>query len=272
MPNPHPRNTLRRHQGKPRVFEEERNILGQEGPQGTTHSCFCLHGILLGTTERGDALEKCSSITLFGDRGEKSEVGNRVWSRSSGEEAPTPANTAQSLPCSQQPQGALQANPCKAKSRNLLTPQTQEGGSVLPTPCWQKGKKKLNGSCRMPHAGCCRGCRETRSGDVELLPWLHSPWLLLYLNQVFPSLETQAWGFQSTITCMSCRMAGNLFPWLCFWTCGLRQLSEKSALPLPTAGNSFPKVTDASCMQQKAPGMAMQTTAAAPSLSSTKGR
>lgn len=165
--------------------------------------------------------------------------------------SPCPAANSPREPCKQ--------THAKPGPEILLTPQTQEGGSVLPTPCWQKGKKKLNGSCRMPHVGSCRRCRETRSGDVELLPWLHSLWLLLYLNQVFPSLETQAWGFQSTITCMSCRMAGNLFPWLCFWTRGLRQLSEKSALPLPTARNNFPTVTDASCMQQKAPGVAMQT-------------
>lgn len=118
MPNPHLRNTLRRHQGKPRVLEEN-NVLGQEGHQGATHSHFCHTG-------RGDALEKCSSITHFGDRGEKSEVGNRVWPRSSGEEAPTPASTAQSLPCSQQPLGALQAKPHKATSRN--PPQTLNPG------------------------------------------------------------------------------------------------------------------------------------------------
>lgn len=57
---------------------------------------------------------------------------------------------------------------------------------------------------------------------------------------------------------MSCRTAGNLLPWLCFWTCGLRQLLEKSALPLPTA-RDFPTVIDAPCTQQKAPGVAKQT-------------
>lgn len=141
VPNPHPRNTLRRHQGKQGCLRKKGISLGRKDLRGPLIPAFaCLEYDWVHWVS--DALEKCSSITLFRDRGEKSEVGNRVWSRSSGEEAPTPANTAQSLPCSQQPQGALQANPRKARSRNPSHTSNPGGWKCFAHTLLAEGEKK----------------------------------------------------------------------------------------------------------------------------------
>lgn len=82
--------------------------------------------------------------------------------------------------------------PCKPTHPGpeiLLRPHIQQGGSVLPTPCWQKEKKKLNGSCRMPHAGCSEGAEKLAEEMLNFSPCSIPLGYCCILTRYFPALK-----------------------------------------------------------------------------------
>lgn len=135
-------------------------------------------------------------MTLFGDGGEKSELGRTAWPQGSGEETAMPASTVWAPALWPTAEGSTRSQRKQSQVQKYSALESRMVEVFCPHLAGRRGKKSsLTKAAEHSTLDAAGGTEKPEIRDAELLPLLHPTWLI-YATTYFPALKNKAWSFK----------------------------------------------------------------------------